>query len=158
MEGAHIGAGFGTGGLDIADGTLLWAANLFPNTAVPPIIGFSLGSLGFLTPFDIRDMERCIEKVLAGNCHLTLRSRLRCRVVRRVERLSLATSTPSLQRTYSARHQTYRATSDALPIPSFAQLEQQQQNQAQEQLHSGEAGVVPLTRFPQVLDGTHMAR
>eukprot|EP00798_Chlamydomonas_sp_ICE-L_P032353 gene32353-5381_t len=33
------------------DGTLLWTCHLFGNRAVPPLVPFSLGSLGFLTPF-----------------------------------------------------------------------------------------------------------
>jgi hypothetical protein len=34
------------------DGTVLWVSSLF-NKSVPPVISFAMGSLGFLTPFDI---------------------------------------------------------------------------------------------------------
>ena len=33
------------------DGTILHAASLFSSTYVPPILSFSLGTLGFLLPF-----------------------------------------------------------------------------------------------------------
>jgi NAD kinase len=33
------------------DGTILHAASLFSSTHVPPILSFSLGTLGFLLPF-----------------------------------------------------------------------------------------------------------
>lgn len=63
------------------DGTLLWASNLF-KTSVPPVISFSLGSLGFLSPFPIDRFEEALTKVFAGGFHLTLRSRLVCTIVR----------------------------------------------------------------------------
>jgi NAD+ kinase len=34
------------------DGTVLWAASMFKGP-VPPIVPFSMGSLGFMTPFRI---------------------------------------------------------------------------------------------------------
>ena len=59
------------------DGTLLYASSLFQQS-VPPIMAFHLGSLGFLTPFKIEDFESQVTHVLEGHAALTLRSRLRC--------------------------------------------------------------------------------
>ena len=59
------------------DGTLLYASSLFQQS-VPPIMAFHLGSLGFLTPFKFEDFETQVDHVLGGNAALTLRSRLRC--------------------------------------------------------------------------------
>ena len=33
------------------DGTILHASSLFPTGAVPPVLSFSMGTLGFLLPF-----------------------------------------------------------------------------------------------------------
>ncbi|XP_067947731.1 NAD kinase-like [Watersipora subatra] len=59
------------------DGTLIHASSLFQGS-VPPILAFNLGSLGFLTPFDVESMPEAIDKALAGEVGLTLRSRLKC--------------------------------------------------------------------------------
>ena len=64
------------------DGTLLYASSLFQKS-VPPVMAFNLGSLGFLTPFKMEDFEHQVTKVLEGHAALTLRSRLRCSIVRK---------------------------------------------------------------------------
>ena len=56
------------------DGTLLYASTLFQQS-VPPIMAFHLGSLGFLTPFEVDHFEQQITHVLEGHAALTLRSR-----------------------------------------------------------------------------------
>ncbi|XP_033113576.1 NAD kinase-like isoform X2 [Anneissia japonica] len=58
------------------DGTLLYASSLFQQGSVPPVMAFSLGSLGFLTPFDFDFYKESINSVLKGNLAVTLRSRL----------------------------------------------------------------------------------
>ncbi|KAH7642561.1 nad kinase-like [Dermatophagoides farinae] len=63
------------------DGTLLYASSLFQES-VPPVMAFHMGSLGFLTPFEFDDFQQQINNVLKGNAALTLRSRLRCNIVR----------------------------------------------------------------------------
>ena len=65
------------------DGTLLYAASLFQHS-MPPVIAFSMGSLGFLTAHDVKNYEATIGKVLNGNSMLMLRSRLRCKIERYV--------------------------------------------------------------------------
>ena len=63
------------------DGTLLRASRLFPRQA-PPILSFSLGSLGFLIPFskcinvDAQDMKRMIQSVFKGPLPIVNRVRL----------------------------------------------------------------------------------
>lgn len=61
------------------DGLILHVVSeLFPRAA-PPVMPFNLGSMGFLTPFSIRDHEAHIERVLAGEKNLvTMRMRLKC--------------------------------------------------------------------------------
>merc|ERR1712183_128633 len=66
------------------DGTLLYASSLFQQS-VPPIMAFHLGSLGFLTPFKFDDFEAQVTHVLEGHAALTLRSRLRCILVKKEE-------------------------------------------------------------------------
>ena len=67
------------------DGTLLHLASLFQDARViPPVLPFAMGSLGFLTPFDISEFEECLNRVLSarhGNpLYCTLRARLKCEV------------------------------------------------------------------------------
>jgi len=64
------------------DGTLLYASSLFQQS-VPPVMAFHLGSLGFLTPFEVDNFEQQITHVLEGHAALTLRSRLRCIVMKK---------------------------------------------------------------------------
>lgn len=63
------------------DGLILHISTLF-KTAVPPVISFNLGSLGFLTPFQFADFKAEIADVLKGNSNLSLRMRLQCGVIR----------------------------------------------------------------------------
>lgn len=66
------------------DGTLLYASLLFQQS-VPPVMAFHLGSLGFLTPFQFDNFQEQVTNVLEGHAALTLRSRLRCIIVRKYE-------------------------------------------------------------------------
>lgn len=68
------------------DGTLLYASLLFQQS-VPPVMAFHLGSLGFLTPFQFINFQEQVANVLEGHAALTLRSRLRCVIVRKSDRL-----------------------------------------------------------------------
>ncbi len=66
------------------DGTVLHLTSLFvEDTPLPPVISFSMGTLGFLTPFDAGDFKPCLGRVLAANqdpVFCTLRTRKRCEV------------------------------------------------------------------------------
>ncbi|EYU31388.1 hypothetical protein MIMGU_mgv1a004907mg [Erythranthe guttata] len=57
------------------DGTVLWTASMFKGP-VPPIVPFSLGSLGFMTTFNL-------SSVLVGPVNIMLRHRLQCHIIRR---------------------------------------------------------------------------
>ncbi|KAL7612141.1 hypothetical protein Lser_V15G05677 [Lactuca serriola] len=63
------------------DGTVLWAASKFKGP-VPPIVPFSLGSLGFMTPFYSERYKECLKSILEGPISITLRHRLQCHVIR----------------------------------------------------------------------------
>ena len=63
------------------DGTILWVSNLFPR-AVPPVVSFAMGSLGFLTAFAEESIPKAIDDVVGGNFFFTMRSRLVAHVVR----------------------------------------------------------------------------
>jgi len=68
------------------DGTLLFTASLFQNTAaVPPIISFARGSLGFLTPFEFKNHRQILSTLTAPNepHWVSVRMRLRAKVFRR---------------------------------------------------------------------------
>lgn len=71
------------------DGTLLHIASMF-QAEVPPVLCFALGSLGFLTLFDIRDYQAILKDVLQGGQVVTVRMRLQCQVVMPVEAPSQA--------------------------------------------------------------------
>lgn len=68
------------------DGVILHASNLFRD-AVPPVVSFNLGSLGFLTSHSFEEYKRDLRLVIHGNntrdgVYITLRMRLRCEVFR----------------------------------------------------------------------------
>jgi len=70
------------------DGTLLYASSLFQQS-VPPVMAFHMGSLGFLTPFEIENFEQQVTHVLEGHAALTLRSRLRCIIMRKEKAIAM---------------------------------------------------------------------
>ncbi|KAF9507880.1 hypothetical protein BS47DRAFT_1303452, partial [Hydnum rufescens UP504] len=62
------------------DGTILHASSLFNNDPVPPVLSFSLGTLGFLLPFDINSLESALAEVMAGHMSILPRMRLSCKI------------------------------------------------------------------------------
>ncbi|XP_065881049.1 NAD kinase 2, chloroplastic [Euphorbia lathyris] len=68
------------------DGVILHASNLFRG-AVPPVVSFNLGSLGFLTSHNFDGYKKDLRQVIHGNntvdgVYITLRMRLRCEIFR----------------------------------------------------------------------------
>ncbi|XP_073013309.1 probable NAD kinase 2, chloroplastic [Typha latifolia] len=68
------------------DGVILHASNLFRG-AVPPVVSFNLGSLGFLTSHAFEGYRQDLRAVIHGNntldgVYITLRMRLRCEIFR----------------------------------------------------------------------------
>ncbi|KAH7107964.1 ATP-NAD kinase [Auriculariales sp. MPI-PUGE-AT-0066] len=61
------------------DGTVLRVSSLFSNTIVPPVLSFSMGTLGFLLPFHIRAFPAALAHVFAGRGTVLNRMRLACR-------------------------------------------------------------------------------
>jgi len=61
------------------DGTVLRVSTLFSNTIVPPVLSFSMGTLGFLLPFHIRTFPTALAHVFAGRGTVLNRMRLACR-------------------------------------------------------------------------------
>ncbi|KAJ2076431.1 NADH kinase pos5 [Coemansia sp. RSA 988] len=57
------------------DGTFLHVSSLF-QSQVPPIIPFSMGTLGFLLPFNVADFQSQLQKVIEGTATLLPRTRL----------------------------------------------------------------------------------
>ena len=66
------------------DGTVLLASWLF-QSSVPPVIPFSLGSLGFLTPFRFEDYESIMRSALSNGVRLSVRMRFRATVYRAID-------------------------------------------------------------------------
>lgn len=61
------------------DGTVLYVSSLFQRI-VPPVISFSLGSLGFLTNFAFDDFKSTMNTILDAGVKANLRMRFTCRV------------------------------------------------------------------------------
>ncbi|KAK9479630.1 ATP-NAD kinase-like domain-containing protein [Lipomyces japonicus] len=61
------------------DGTVLYTSWLFQKV-VPPILAFSLGSLGFLTNFKFQEYEQHLDKVFDTGIKVNLRMRFTCTV------------------------------------------------------------------------------
>ncbi|GAA49359.1 NAD+ kinase [Clonorchis sinensis] len=63
------------------DGTFLKIGSMFQQ-AVPPVLAFRLGTLGFLTPFPFGSFQSCIRRAMEGPSTCLLRTRLRCEISR----------------------------------------------------------------------------
>ena len=63
------------------DGTVLYVSNIFQKN-VPPVMSFSLGSLGFLTNFEFENYDKSLEKLFTKKVTTKLRMRLSCIVYR----------------------------------------------------------------------------
>ncbi|KZT00299.1 ATP-NAD kinase [Laetiporus sulphureus 93-53] len=61
------------------DGTILHASSLFKVGAVPPVLSFSMGTLGFLLPFHIDDYAKAIDSAFEGRATVLHRMRLSCK-------------------------------------------------------------------------------
>ncbi|KMT14537.1 hypothetical protein BVRB_4g073070 [Beta vulgaris subsp. vulgaris] len=77
------------------DGTVLWAASLFKGP-VPPVVPYSMGSLGFMTPFYSEQYKESLDSVLQGPISITLRHRLQCHVIRESAKHEYDTEEPIL--------------------------------------------------------------
>ncbi|XP_018507033.1 NAD(H) kinase 1 isoform X2 [Pyrus x bretschneideri] len=77
------------------DGTVLWAASMFKGP-VPPVVPFSLGSLGFMTPFQSERYQDYLDLILKGPINITLRHRLQCHVIREAAKNEYETEGPML--------------------------------------------------------------
>ncbi|KAK1293470.1 putative NAD kinase 1 [Acorus calamus] len=77
------------------DGTVLWAASMFKGP-VPPVVPFSLGSLGFMTPFQSELYRDSLDTILRGPISITFRHRLQCYVIRESAKDELDTEEPIL--------------------------------------------------------------
>ena len=68
------------------DGTVLHLTSLFSeDIPLPPLVSFAMGTLGFLTPFDVTDYASCLTQVLEAAempVFCTLRTRKRCELTR----------------------------------------------------------------------------
>ncbi|EJD08444.1 ATP-NAD kinase, partial [Fomitiporia mediterranea MF3/22] len=60
------------------DGTILHASSLFKKGAVPPVLSFSMGTLGFLLPFHIDDFAPALESAFQNKATTLFRMRLSC--------------------------------------------------------------------------------
>lgn len=59
------------------DGTILHAASLFARSGMPPILSFSLGTLGFLLPFDFGSFQTAFADFYNSRSFVLMRMRLR---------------------------------------------------------------------------------
>jgi NADH kinase len=95
------------------DGTILHTSHLFGEGECPPVLSFSMGSLGFLLPFrksllilklmsDIDSMGKTLETTLDGPVSLLNRMRLACMPITR-EGTALECAKPGMSFTYDLR-------------------------------------------------------
>ncbi|KAG0148194.1 hypothetical protein CROQUDRAFT_41717 [Cronartium quercuum f. sp. fusiforme G11] len=74
VRGEHIDLVIALGG----DGTVLHVASLFRQGECPDILGFNLGTIGFLLPFPVEGCEKVLKQVLDGKVKREERMRLSC--------------------------------------------------------------------------------
>lgn len=73
------------------DGTILNATSLFARGEVPPVLSFSLGTLGFLLPFDIKDASKLFQQVYSSQSKALNRIRLTCEKISAKDGLEMKT-------------------------------------------------------------------
>jgi NADH kinase len=61
------------------DGTILHVSSLFKRE-VPPVLSFSMGTLGFLMPFRVDEYREAIKRAMQGNFSVLSRMRLACQI------------------------------------------------------------------------------
>lgn len=75
------------------DGTVLHLTSLFvADEPLPPVVAFAMGTLGFLTPYDVGDFKGALDRVLDANntpVFCTLRTRKCCEVFQNGERTAV---------------------------------------------------------------------
>ncbi|OMP09550.1 hypothetical protein COLO4_05366 [Corchorus olitorius] len=91
----HDIVSFEKGNITTAERSSRQAASMFKGP-VPPIVPFSLGSLGFMTPFHSEHYKEYLDSILRGPISITLRHRLLCRVVRDAAKNEYETEEPIL--------------------------------------------------------------
>ncbi|ODV79361.1 ATP-NAD kinase [Suhomyces tanzawaensis NRRL Y-17324] len=64
------------------DGTILRAVSAFSSVGVPPVLSFSMGTLGFLLPFDFSTFKHSFRQVYESRAKALHRHRLECYVKR----------------------------------------------------------------------------
>lgn len=64
------------------DGTILHASSQFASGDVPPVLSFSLGTLGFLLPFDLKDSQAAFDAVYSSRARVLNRVRIECQLSR----------------------------------------------------------------------------
>ena len=106
------------------DGTVLFASHLFQKH-VPPILSFSLGSLGFLTNFSFEHFKEELPLILNSKIKTNLRMRLECKIYRR-QKVTMDNSTGRkvcYMKLESTRHVLNELTIDRGPSPFISMLE-----------------------------------
>ncbi|KAH3672202.1 hypothetical protein WICMUC_004431 [Wickerhamomyces mucosus] len=63
------------------DGTVLYGSWLFQQI-IPPVLSFSLGSLGFLTEFDVQDYKNILLNIMENGYQCSIRMRFECTIMR----------------------------------------------------------------------------
>lgn len=106
------------------DGTILRGVSIFSNTVVPPVLSFSLGTLGFLLPFDFKNYKETFKKMYQSESMVIKRERIECHVVQSTNkpnndeiRTELAKSIEEQQQTEHERLKNLSSIMD-LPINS----------------------------------------
>lgn len=76
------------------DGTVLHASWLF-QSVIPPIVPFSLGSLGFLTDFSVSNYKNTLTKIIKEGYQCSIRMRFECTIMK-LKTKNLVESSPDL--------------------------------------------------------------
>ena len=102
------------------DGTMLQAAHLLRNSAVP-ILGVNIGFLGFLTSVGQHELEHALDLLVAGTYTLSERATISCTVWRGAEKLgeSRALNDVVVGWGQSSSIITFEVTIDGAPVTSY---------------------------------------
>lgn len=111
------------------DGTVLYASWLFQRI-VPPVLSFSLGSLGFLTKFDFDDFQSTLTRAFTEGVTVGLRLRFEATIMRSTQK-AIGKKTIALYE--DRKRKDSHDVACANPSPPGEPLSQEEQNQDTQQ-------------------------
>ena len=83
------------------DGTILHAVGMFNKKTVPPILPISLGTLGFLLPYQISDFDEAFQNIINNKSKVIYRTRLACYLKEKILKREKSESSKNYEKVFA---------------------------------------------------------